>query len=296
MSDAGNVAQPELALPAAAEPGVTVLTPNLDIAAANADAIVEQPSEAPVTEAPAASPTAVEPDGDSASETPAEAPAAEGADGAELDPGVLTVTEPEKPAEATPPDSEEKKPEAETPPVEVAAPEPVKYEAFTLPEGLTATEELEKFAELAGGAQVPQETAQQLLDMHVAEIQRLREHESQEQHRVWNETRRNWRNEIMADEELGGAGFETNRATASRMLDLFVPEDRRGAFNQALIATGMTDHPEFFRFLVNVARKFDEPSPAPLPRNPPPDIGRNPSSGRRIPYTHPTSPRPNGAA
>ena len=286
MSDAAPITPAE---PAA--PGVEVLTPNLDIAAANADAIaagtpVETPSEAPVTEAPGG-PLPVEPDGDSASEpaTPA----------AELEPGVLTASEGEKKPEETPPPAEGEKSAAE-PVVEPPAAEPIKYEAFTFPEGLEPGEKLGEFTELAGAARVPQETAQQLLDMHVAEIQRLREYESAEQHRVWNETRRNWRTEIMADEELGGSGFETNRATASRMLDLFVPEDRRTAFNQALIATGMTDHPEFFRFLVNIARKFDEPSPAPLPRNPPPDAGRNPSSGRRIPYTHPTSPRPNGAA
>ena len=284
MSDAATITPTE---PPA--PGVEVLTPNLDIAAANADAIaaetpVETPSEAPVTEAPG-SPLPVGPDGDSASEPAAPA--------AELEPGVLTASEGEKKPEVSPAEGE--KPAAE-PVVEPQAAEPIKYEAFTFPEGLEPGEKLGEFTELAGAARVPQETAQQLLDMHVAEIQRLHEHVAAEQHRVWNETRRNWRTEIMADEELGGSGFETNRATASRMLDLFVPEDRRTAFNQALIATGMTDHPEFFRFLVNIARKFDEPSPAPLPRNPPPDIGRNPGGGRRIPYTHPTSPRPNGAA
>lgn len=289
-SDAGTVTQTET-------PAVEVLTPNLDNAAAAANAIAveqlaEPSSEAPVAETPGG-PLPAGSDGDSASE-----PAAEPA--TELEPGVLAANEPEKKPEETPETSAEPKPDeksAEEVPAEAPAPlEPIKYEAFTLPEGATPTEELTKFQELAGAAQVPQETAQQLLDMHIAEIQRLREHEASEQQRVWSETRRNWRNEIMADEELGGAGFETNRATAGRMLDLFVPENRRAAFNQALIATGMTDHPEFFRFLVNVARKFDEPSPAPIPRNPPPDIGRNPSAGRRLSYDNPRSPRPNGAA
>jgi hypothetical protein len=211
------------------------------------------------------------------------------------------VPEAEKKAEDTAAAAEETPPAEEKPAAEAvveppAPPEPIQYEAFTFPEGVTPGEDLGKFTELAGAARVPQETAQQFLDMHLAEIQRLREHESAEQHRIWNEMRRDWRTQIKDDPDLGGSGFELNHATASRMLELFVPEDRRAAFNQALITTGMADHPEFFRFLVNIARKFDEPSPAPLPRNPPPDIGRNPSAGRRIPYTHPTSPRPNGAA
>ena len=62
-----------------------------------------------------------------------------------------------------------------------------------------------------------------------------------------------------------------------------------------LMLTGMTDNPEFFRFLVNVARTFDEASPSPTPHRPPPDIGRNPGGGRRLNYDAPTT-RPNGAA
>ncbi len=253
------------------------------------------PSEAPATEVPAPSPEAVESDGGSASEPVIP------------DAGLLTATDPAKEAAS----AEEPKPGGETPPVEgetaepvvpVVEPreiEPVSYEAFTIPEGVTLQEEgLNKFTGLVSPLGVPQEAAQQLLDLGIAEIQRVHDFERTEQHRVWNETRAGWRTQIMSDPELGGGGkdqFEANRAAAVRAMDLFVPEQNREAFNQALMLTGMTDHPEFFRFLVNVARTFDEASPSPTPHRPPPDIGRNPGGGRRLNYDAPTS-RPNGAA
>ena len=100
----------------------------------------------------------------------------------------------DKPAEASP----------------VAAPEPVVYEAFTLPEGVAFDDaRLDGFRELASEARVPQEKAQSLLDMHTSAMREYADHMSQEQHRVFNETRRGWQSEVKADPEMGGSGFMT---------------------------------------------------------------------------------------
>lgn len=172
-----------------------------------------------------------------------------------------------------------------------AAPEPLKYEALELPEGVTLNAEtLTKFDEVLGTAQVPAEVRQELANMHLAEAQRFQEHLQAEQHRIFGETRREWRNQIMSDPELGGAGFQTNLAAAQRMLQMFVPPERREAMDQALIATGMADHPEFFRLMVNLAKFYDEPASPPLAQKPPADIGRRPNGVRRADwYDHPRS-------
>lgn len=125
--------------------------------------------------------------------------------------------------------------------------------------------------------------------MHIGEMQAYAQKLAADQHKAFAETRAGWRQEIKGDEELGGAAFDTNRAAATRMLQLFVEPKRRGAFDEALLLTGMADHPEFMRMMVNIARKFDEPSPSPQPRNPPPDIGKRSGRGLRSLYTHPTS-------
>jgi len=53
----------------------------------------------------------------------------------------------------------------------------------------------------------------------------------------------------------------------------------------------MTDHPEFFRFLVNLARRFDEPAPPPSgPRPVRNGAGERPRAGGMATfYDHPTS-------
>ena len=259
-------------------------------------AATTQPVEpAPTAPAPIAiEPAAVAETPAIATETaPAAEPAAEALTPHTAEPGLLAATEPAKPEETKP--AEPVAPAAEAPLVEAKS-EPLAYEPFTFPDGLEPGERLSQFTEIIGPHQLPQEAAQQLIDLHLGEVQRLQESTLAEQHRVFGETRRAWRQEIMGDEELGGSGFETNRAAAQRMLNMFVPEDRRERFNEMLVLTGVADHPEFFRYLVNMARRFDEPTPTPAPRNPPPDIGRNPAAGRRLNYTHPSSRPLNGSA
>lgn len=250
------------------------------VAAVVAPVVPDTPSEASPAETAPGRPPEVVPAVDGASDTP---PVPLHTD----EPGLLAATEPAKPADpAAKPETAAADPALE--------PTPIVYEPFALPEGLAPTEQLTKYAELAAANRIPQEAAQQFIDMHIAEVQRLQENTLADQHRAFAETRREWRNQIMSDEELGGAGFETNRSAAQRMLNTFVPEQHREAFNNALLLTGASDNPEIFRFLVNLARKFDEPTPSPLPNGPPPDIARSPSSGRRLNYDNPTSPRSNG--
>jgi hypothetical protein len=195
-------------------------------------------------------------------------------------PGLLSTGEP-KPTE-TP---------TETPAVQPAAPEPLKYEPLTLPEGTTLNAEtLTKFDELLGTNQVAPELRQSLAEMHMAEAQRFQEHLQNEQHRIFAETRSEWRNQIMSDPDLGGSGFQTNLAAAQRMLQMFVPPERRVAMDKALVDTGMADHPEFFRLMVNLAKFYDEPASPPVAQKPPPDIGRRNGAGRRSDwYDHPRS-------
>lgn len=279
MSDVpGTPVQTELPVPqpVAAEPAPAV---------APVPSVAVEPVAAP-TEVPAASEPVA------AAETPLE-PAQPALKPHTDEPGLLTAEVPEKKPATEAPATEATPTE---PPLVEAKPEPLAYEPFTLPDGVEPGEQLSRYTEIVGEHRLPQEAAQQLIDLHIAEVQRLQEQSLAEQHRVFGETRRAWRQQIMADEELGGSGFDTNRAAAQRMLNLFVPENRREAFNEMLVLTGVSDHPEFFRYLVSMARKFDEPVPTPQPRNPPPDIARNPASGRRLNYNHPSSRQMNGSA
>lgn len=214
-------------------------------------------------------------------EAPAE-PAATEAKPHTDEPGVLTVDAEAKPDEK-PKDGEEGGEKTELPE------EPIKYE-LKLPDGIEfQPEALERFTGLAKELNIPPEKAQELADMHIAAMQAYDAQALQAQHDVFAGTRQAWRTEIMGDPDLGGSGFKTNQAAAIRMLQLFTPPDKRTALDTMLRVTGAADHPEFFRLMVNIARKFDEPAPAPAPQKPAPNSqGRPPgASGSRIGYAYP---------
>ncbi len=201
------------------------------------------------------------------------------------------VVDPAKPAdpaaEAKPADApaEAPKPEAEAKPAEPApepaAIEPVVYEPFVLPEGVSADPEImTAYTELVGGARIPQETAQKLVDLHTAAAQKFASSLIEQQHSTFAETRRGWQKQVMADEELGGASHHTTMGAIARMRDRFVPEEHRAEFNTFMRVTGAGDHPAMLRLLHNVARTFDEPAPPPPDSKPTATNGVNPNRSR----------------
>jgi hypothetical protein len=194
-----------------------------------------------------------------------------------------TPTDPAKPAEAPPV-------------VEAPKPEPIAYQDFTLPEGVkVAPEALTEAKVLFAAANIPQGQAQSLVDLHAKYASDYATHLAAEQHRIFNETRAGWRNEIMADEQIGGAGHQTAMAAIARARDMFVPAANKDKFNEFLRVTGAGDHPEFLRLLHNAARRFDEPSVPTTQAKPPPNIGKPPGrSGISSLYTHPSSQRTAG--
>lgn len=234
----------------------------------------------PVGEAPAAAPEAP------AAPAPVEKPALE----PHTETPSLLATAGDKPAEGVKPADGAKaaedaaaapKPGEEGAAPPAAAPEPVKFEPFTLPEGVTLAEDrVKEFTDTLVNPELgPQDRAQALVDMHVAALQQYAESTIQAQHKAFGDMRREWRTEVMADEELGGAGHQTAMAAVARMRDLFVPAARREAFNRAMDLTGAGDHPEILRVFYNAARLFDEPAPPREPGRPPPNNGRRPSAG-----------------
>ena len=187
--------------------------------------------------------------------------------------------EPKKPAEAAKPAVEPPKPG-----------EPVKYEAFKLPENVRADDAtLTRFTEIAGKIGIPQEEAQNLVDLYAQSAQKFVQHTVDEQQRVFAEFRRSERAKIMADPDIGGAGHQTAAAAIARMRDLFVPREELKAFNDMLRTTGCGDMLPLAKMMWRMAQKFDEAVPAPMPTNPPRDRGQPNGRASSVLYDHPTS-------
>lgn len=197
----------------------------------------------------------------------------------------------EKPADG------EKKPEEPKPddaPKEAAPLEPVDYfEKLTIPETIVMDDEMKgKVASAFDAFRAdPAAGAQGLIDLHNETMQTYADHVSKEQHRVWNETRKGWVTEAMADPVIGGAGFQTAMGKIAEMRDMFVPEADKPAFEQFLRVTGAGDHPAFLRMMHTAARHFGAPAMPPPGAKPAPNNGKPPKRGAAALYDHPSSQR-----
>ena len=263
--------------------------PNLEESAA----VASQPAAAPPEPAPpsgvvdAAAPAATTP----AVETPAAGgetaadPAAQ-ADGkpklaesllSEFDKKQAADPEAKKPATTTP---EADAAAAPADPAAPAAPEPIAYE-YTPPETLHLDDALKERVHSALDAfrADPTKGAQGLLELHANEMQRYAEGLLAKQYEVFNETRRGWVTEVLADPVLGGSGHNTAMGVIARMRDRFVSDADMPAFKQFLEVTGAGDHPQFLRLLHNVGRALDEPALPPPNPKPTPNNGQPPKKG-----------------
>lgn len=164
--------------------------------------------------------------------------------------------------------------------------EPVAYE-YNLPETLTMddTQKSELAAALDAFRADPGKSAQGLIDIAAKSMSDYADSLEREQRRVWNQTRQEWREQVLSDPLIGGSGHQAAMASIARMRDYFVADKDWQDFNDMIEVTGAGDHPQFLKLLYNVARYFDEPSVPAANFSPPPDIGQAPARGMRALYT-----------
>ena len=168
----------------------------------------------------------------------------------------------------------------EAAPVEAPVLATVAYE-YVLPETLKMDDALKGEVHSAFDAfrADPAKGAQGLLDMHAKMMSDYAGNLLKEQYRTFNETRKSWVTEVMADPDLGGSGHQTAMGAIARMRDQFVSEKDRPAFEQFLQVTGAGDHPQVLKLLRNVARIYDEPPLPPANPKPTPTNGQPPKKG-----------------
>jgi hypothetical protein len=257
----------------------------------SATASAPDPATPTVTPEPIKEPTAPEPiktaaetpsllEEIGAPEKPAEAPKPE------EKPGDKPAEKPaEKAAEAKPAEKQ-----VEVKPAEPVKPEPVAYE-YTVPETIKMDDALKGtfHTALDNFRADPTKGAQGLMDLHNQAMTDYATHLAAEQQRVFSETRKEWRKQVMADEQLGGSGYQTTMKAVARMRDMAVPEKDRASFNEFLRVTGAGDHPAFLRAMHNFARYFDEPGLPPPNPTPPPGNGARPGARGRVLYDNPRS-------
>jgi hypothetical protein len=240
----------------AAEPAKTESTPSLISEAtgkpkpdveAKPDAEAAKPD--PAKDAPA--PAAVEKtDAEKAAEAAGEKPKTEAELKAEAD--AAAATDPAKDATA------------EAPP-----PAPIKYEAFKVPDGVTLDQErIGKFVEIAGPGQVNQDVAQNLLNLHVEEIQRVHQQAVDNQRKVWNTYIDTITNELRKDPDLGGNRLETSLSMAKAVIEEYLPAAEAAEYCEMLKHNGMGNHRLQVKLLHAIGDKLNIFEDGLVPANP----------------------------
>ncbi len=148
---------------------------------------------------------------------------------------------------------------------------PPKYDPFTLPEGLSLQEEkVGKFTELLSelelGGKVPHELVQQFgqkaVDFHVNEVKQAVEDITKAYQASWESTKTEWKNQFLADPEMGGNRFQTTVDSALTFIRTHggSPE-QQAEFKGLMESSGLGNHPAMIRLLANAGVAMSEGKP-----------------------------------
>lgn len=294
------------AQPAPQEPGAAAPSPEA-AAIPPAPAVIPEPAPAAAPAAEAAKPPEPVPSllqefakdaakpGDKPSEPTKDAAAPKDGEKPKEEPAKAADKDAAKPAEAKAaeaPKPEEAKPAEAAKAAEPAKPEPVEYK-YELPAVLKMDDATkgEVHALLDGFRADPTKGAQALIDFHAKSMtdyaEKLQADLRKDQWDTFNATRKQWATEVKADDEIGGAGYQTSMGAIARMRDL-VAEDmmvarkwddgspRKSQLDEFLETTGAGDHPVFLKMMHRFARFFDEAGPPPPNPQPLPNGGQKP--------------------
>ena len=195
-------------------------------------------------------------------------------------------------AQVAPVEGDKKPDPAPAEPIAPAEPESIEYK-FVSPEGFEIDDERksEFTAALDAFRANPVEGAQGLIELHSKAVVEAVNKVRGDQIELFNNTLVDWEKQIMADPEVGGAGFETVKRAVARVRDAGVPEKDRPDFEHFLRATGAGSNPAFWRMMHNLAAYVDEPMASSIPSGimPPKNIGKAPPGAKRQDgfYDHP---------
>lgn len=153
------------------------------------------------------------------------------------------------------------------------ADKPIVYKDFNFPEGVKPDDKmLTGFKGIMAKAKVPQEVAQELIDLYGSQLQEL----AKAPYALWEKTQNEWRDGMKADKEIGGEKLDENLGVMAQLIDS-IAEDQKEAtlIRQALDLTGAGNHPMIGKLLFRVGKLLleggavgGERPASPNPKNP----------------------------
>lgn len=236
---------PVVEAPAATAPVPAAIAPTTILGAEppKTDAKTDAKVEAPVADKPA--------------DTKAEAPKTEDA---------------KKDASADVKPADQKKEEAKQ--SDEPAPLPT-YEAFKLPEGISADEmRLGEFTKLLAEAELAkgdhtkmQDFGQKLVDRHIAEVQEVLKKQSDFFINAFEKQKVEWKEKFLSDPEIGGNRWQTTATAANEFISTHGGNaEQQKELRQLMESSGIGNHPAMIRVFAKAMMNMSEGKPLPAPK------------------------------
>jgi hypothetical protein len=131
---------------------------------------------------------------------------------------------------------------------------PEKYEDFKLPEGVKLEgDQLKSAQDLFKDLNLPQDSAQKLIDFHVAQLKASTETSN----KAYEDMRSDWQTKTKADPELGPK-LPQIKETIGRALSTLNDPKLVSEFSQAMDLTGAGDHPAFVKAFYKLSQAVTE--------------------------------------
>lgn len=234
-------------------------------------------AEAPVAPAPAPAeikPTTIlgaePPKVDAKTDAKVEAPTADKPVDTKVEAPKTEDAKKDAPADAKPADQKKEEVKQSDEP----APLPT-YEAFKLPEGVSADEmRLGEFttllaeAELAKGDHTKmQDFGQKLVDRHIAEVQEVLKKQSDFFINAFEKQKVEWKEKFLSDPEIGGNRWQTTASAANEFISTHGGNaEQQKELRQLMESSGVGNHPAVIRIFAKAMMNMSEGKPLPAPK------------------------------
>lgn len=154
---------------------------------------------------------------------------------------------------------------------EPAPPPEVKFEPFTLPEGIQLdNDRVKEFTGLLADLEtngklehnLAQEFGQKAVEFHINEVKRVAEDLTKFYQTAWDKQKTDWKESFLKDPEIGGNRFQTTVNSAISFIKTHGgTEDQQTEFRNLMETSGLGNHPAMIRMLANANTAMSEGKP-----------------------------------
>ena len=179
----------------------------------------------------------------------------------------------------TPPEAPKDETKVETPEVKdeggqsVEPAPPPKYDAFTLPEGVTLDEgTVGKFTDILGSLEGGdhakfQEAGQKMVDLYLSESKATADKIAQHYETVWENTKTGWREETVKDPEIGGNRLQTSIDSALNFIRTHGgTAEQQAELRGILDSSGLGNRLAIVRLFARAGQAMSEGKPLAAPK------------------------------